>query len=609
MNSKSTIQEKYNLASIENNLEAIQDIILELNAMSPEEKKKLKDLYTQIGIDLFDNNIKLRNYDLAAYEKDIVIKPHDRDPRKSKKKKDSPAESFDDIFCEYYKNSQDIFPDLKYHFLFQLPSRLSASTSLLIISDDKFSDNPLLARIITNNLKINPQKFTVQEFLDLILKRSDILDNQYIVLLAISPTVGSNTVFNTIRELFSKLENLSIIAPEKACDINVGDYSYHKVDAVLIDKIEKITTNFLNNKAISHEEEKVIKLLLPKNTPITDYTILKSGFSGSKVIQVQSVRDMPGSEPIRYVIKFSNKTGERKIYYEKEVFREYLQQLKVQGYTCDYEATEQCEGISYNYASADSRKDSHSFASLLADYLSTKQKISHDLINTLEELFNCAPFKKWTGLTPINQPVKQIYSKYLDERKVLNSISLIKNKSVPEIESSDLFNQYKKIISYSLETNQKICHGDLHTENFFKDDDDVYLIDFGYTGKNHALLDHTTLEASIKFKHIPFYIPLEEILPIEIRLFEKSSFKEGYDLSFINRPSLKKLFEIIVKIRTESVKHFRYINDPLEYLISLFVISFRQIQYKDLNQRYAFEYTKILGEHISTILKKSTTKK
>ena len=43
-------------------------------------------------------------------------------------------------------------------------------------------------------------------------------------------------------------------------------------------------------------------------------------------------------------------------------------------------------------------------------------------------------------------------------------------------------------------------------------------------------------------------------------------------------------------------------ESPLEYLIALFIISFRQIQYADLNQNYAMQSADILSKEIIKLI-------
>ena len=190
-----------------------------------------------------------------------------------------------------------------------------------------------------------------------------------------------------------------------------------------------------------------------------------------------------------------------------------------------------------------------------------------------------------------------MYSNYLIEEKIIKAIALIDGIDKDDVLSCELWKNYTEIKKMQIDYKEKVCHGDLHTENFFKDDVGVYLIDFGYTDHRHSILDHTTLEASIKFKHIPQYIDIIELMEIEKILCTNKKF-ENIDLSTIKRANLKSLIELIVFIRKESSALFYKEDNNLEYFLSLFIITLRQIQYPDLNQRYAYESAKFLAKYI-----------
>ncbi len=600
MNKIKEMEERYLDAIMRSDYFAVQEIVSELNALSIEEKKLSRDLYEKIEDDLFLLGIETpNNYDLVQFQNEIA--KVGKKVRKDNTLKDIVnIKDVNDVFCGFQANSSHILQDLKYHFVFHLNKNDIQNVNLLLLTDENFSDNPLVDKIFNANRDLNPSRYKIMDFIEQIKHSTQLLNSQYLLILVISPTPGEkSSTLKKLDELFKKFDNCFQINVAKEKFTGRGDYSFKNVDRVTYEEIEKITSNILNNKAISHDEEKVIKLCISNSTAITDYKILKAGFSGAKVIEVRPIRYVIAQEPVRFVIKFSYKNEERKLQQEKQAFKRYLQELNVQGYTCDYVETELCEAIQYNYASSDSVMDSYSFATLIDDSLLIRPKHKHNLPDTISQLFDCKPFEKWQeSVTSQTKAVSTYYKKYLDEEKIAFWISMIENKTQEEVKISILWKQYEKIMSHALISKEKVCHGDLHSENLFKDDEDVYLIDFGYTSENHAIIDHSTLETSIKFKHIPLYIPLAEVLDIEKKMFAFESFDESFDLGFIERPKLRGLFELIRRLRKTSVPFLADEKEHLEYLISLFILTFRQIQYKDMNQRYALESAKLLAAHI-----------
>lgn len=303
-------------------------------------------------------------------------------------------------------------------------------------------------------------------------------------------------------------------------------------------------------------------------------------------------------------MKFELKNSERKIKKEKTLFRQYISDLLVSNYFVEYEETATYEAIRYNYASSDSKKDSFPFSKLVSDKLTEKYNYSFTLEKVIEELFECPPYQKWNAKPfQVTQPIKTLYSGYLQsEAKIYKAISLVKGINATAIDSDELVINYKKIKEHSLRVQKKICHGDLHSENFFKDDQGVYLIDFGWTNQHHSLIDHATLECSLKFKHLPFYIPIDELKECETHLLSIDSFSKSFDLSFVKRPSLLEVCKLVIQIRENAKQYLLESADPLEYLISLFIINFRQIQYSDLNQAYALATAEVLGKKIIELI-------
>ena len=92
---------------------------------------------------------------------------------------------------------------------------------------------------------------------------------------------------------------------------------------------------------------------------------------------------------------------------------------------------------------------------------------------------------------------------------------------------------------------------------------------------------------------------MEEILDYEEKFLSLDSFDPNIDLSFIKREKLKYLFKLINNIRCDAKKYCKNKTHPYtEYLISLFIITFRLIQYEDLNQLYSLKLAELLAKKI-----------
>lgn len=181
----------------------------------------------------------------------------------------------------------------------------------------------------------------------------------------------------------------------------------------------------------------------------------------------------------------------------------------------------------------------------------------------------------------------------------------IKGYDDTEIDNYELYKNFLNIFDFEFNTNQKTCHGDLHSENFFRDEKGCYLIDFGFTGERHALIDHAMLECSIKYKHIPFYIELEVLKEIERQLVTEGALTGTFDIS-TERKDIKKYYDLIKIIRKDSRRYYADKNSNLEYLISLFMITCRLVQYGDLNQLYAITSAEIISEKIIELINLSS---
>jgi thiamine kinase-like enzyme len=220
-------------------------------------------------------------------------------------------------------------------------------------------------------------------------------------------------------------------------------------------------------------------------------------------------------------------------------------------------------------------------------------------INIIDDLYSIGLYDTWRdSIEEVECSVKDIYERFIDGDKIFQEIGNILNLNLKDVYLNELYLNFNKIWNHSFKFNQKICHGDLHSENFFIDNKGVYLIDFGYTGIQHAIIDHTSLECSLKFKHLPFYIQQNELNDIEEELILDVSFNLSHRFTKTKRKDLLEMLDVIKKIRSNSISLLQDGNSKVEYLISLFIMTFRQIRYPDMNQFYAYNSALIISRKI-----------
>ena len=581
-----------------------QGLISELLALPPENRFSLLPLFKIIEEESFENNLIIPNlnYESILKEKELWDSSKSTPSPKTAKVKQPEKDNFNNVLFHLSSKYEQLFGKIKGYYFFRLENAENSDTKVVILYDDEFSKHPEI-----NSFDDEPtyevKKYPLNEFIELLSKEPNMKNQNYLCILLLTPHLRNNEPTNnnisTFLELFSIRNFISI---KKIPLTSAHDYEIKHINDG-IDSIKNYSNKVFNNRELSFEEEFIIKKLFPGSEMILDYKILKKGNSGSKVIEVLPLRiDHPSM--VRFVIKFSPIDVERKIKKESELFSQYVADVNVPNYSSVFVETKTHEAIKYKYASSDSKKDSYPFAKLIDDKIQDKYKFSFTLEDVINDLFNCDPYKIWnTKVIDSTKQVKAFYIDYLKtEEKIFKTIALIKGIDMTKLESEILIVNYKKIIEYSLKTKEKICHGDLHSENFFKDDKEVYIIDFGWTGRLHSLIDYSTLECSLKFKHLPFYIPIEELIDYEKSLLSINSFSKNYDLSGINREKVRDIFSLIIQLRMKATEFMNDKNNIIEYLISLFILTFRQIQYADLNQSYAMRSAEILSEEIIKLI-------
>jgi Mn2+-dependent serine/threonine protein kinase len=581
---------RYKKALDNSDFTEIQNIISELNSLDQKSRNENFQLYQQIGEDLFSRDIEISNYNLKDFQRNDLKPPE----RKNIKVIE---DNFQEKLLDFLNKTEKSCKSLKAHFIFQLDNNSTEQTELLILTDNTSKHNPLIVRITEAFTPGTIKKHTIEEFINECKKKPNIQNKKFVCLVAFATNlVADETSHTQLRELFELFKTSNLITLKKTSEISTGDYKLEQITEDTFKYIQSICGKSFNNRDITFQEEIIIKKCFQNSiASIIDYKMLKAGFSGSKVIEVQPLKSHT-SQTGRFVIKFGKIDKERKIHREKEAFDNHIDDLNIPGYKGSLVDNDLYAAIKYNYASSDTKTDSHPFAKLLQDHVLGKPDL-FAFKDIFDQLFNCDPFKFWN--TPAVSPSKAIdlYKDYFHEEKLVNYISLIEGIPDSDVRSRSFWKKIEVIKEIEFEALIKVCHGDLHSENFFKDGSGVYLIDFGYTQERHAVIDHSTLEASIKFKHIPTYIPVEEILEREISMLNIETFSSGYAISS-SREVLKSLLGMCLSIRQNALQFLNNKANPLEYYISLFFITLRQIQYPDLNQRYALKSAECLADAI-----------
>lgn len=591
---------------------SIQAFILKILAQPKEIWESLIPLYRQIGKDLFDAEISASNYDLAAFIKAVEQYNAFKSAIVPVKKAVEPEEyDFEERFVEFCEKYGSLLKHLKGYYIFHLNSKITTELNVIFLCDQEYASHPQFIAWGSKPENSSIKIMQIEEFATLLTKEVSVISKSYLCLLFLTPkyTSGRENI-KSIQEIISKFDRCVSISLRNIDVTSASDYEYRNIDQTVYDEMESYFTKVFNNKALSFHEEEIIKHAFPisgDSNSILEYRILKAGFSGSKVIEVQPITRYFEDKTNRYVLKFAKKVRDKssKIYEERKRFGTYIEQAnEVSAYTCEYFQTTMYDAIKYKYASSDGKKDSFSFSFILDTYIKHGNGQTYKPLDTIEQLFKCAPFQYWKSTKKEStKQVQQFFEIYLEsENKIFDSILEIRNTNESALISDKLIMNYKEIKKYTLKGNLKVCHGDLHSENFFKDESGVFLIDFGYTGEHPSCIDHATIEASIKFKHMPLYMSDAELEEFENTLFDPLTFAPGFNGSKIARPVANELLNMIVKVR-ENADQFIFDDErKLDYLICLFVITFRQIQYKDLSQRYALKSAELLSDKIIELI-------
>jgi SAM-dependent methyltransferase len=108
-------------------------------------------------------------------------------------------------------------------------------------------------------------------------------------------------------------------------------------------------------------------------------------------------------------------------------------------------------------------------------------------------------------------------------------------------------------------------HGDLHSQNIvINEKGEISLIDFGWTATRWRAIDYLWLECSLKFVVSSPYIPLSELLAMEVAIDHEWANDEKMDLSqfdnALNGANIKKIALGVSTIRINAKKHLQSIS-------------------------------------------------
>lgn len=573
-----------------------EQISLELKTIPDSEKSKFLDFvseFLELGFSKgYESDINLFDFLIQNEAEEIteVLEELNED----KKAVSRAIVSFKDLFDKVKIELQDYFINYKGYFITELiNSRTEFGYKIVFFYESTYHIAPLKGRVRN---QLGDYDCIFREF-----KSSDDLelemDSNYLCIFLLMSKMNDkdalDTLKNKIHKFISGFEDFYYYSISKENCENTN----RKDD--FIDEIDIVLSTYMSNREINFEEEKIIKKLCADfKSPLLFYKILSGGFSGSKVLEIRPKKTNNFENDKIYIVKYGYISA-GKIKKEKDNFSAFIKGRKgFSSYTdANYVKTLHYEGILYNYAISDNSKSSVPFNDIVK---STKEpyKDIEKKRNVITKLFSQnEAFDKWReDYNEIKEAkVKDLYIDYVSKDKIKKSIKKVLND---ESKSKEMLDIFDKISNYQLKYKETVCHGDLHTDNFFIDDEgNVYLIDFGFTNKRHAILDYTSLESSLKFKHFPFYLEREEIEVIEEELLSHNTFDYSYSFTSTTREEIIDLLLMINSIRNNAIRDLIEDN-KMEYYISLYLLSIRQIRYPNMNQLYACHSAKILGNYI-----------
>ena len=587
------------------NAPAINAIINKLNSLEESDREEFVSFAKSLRGDCFKNGISIKNLssDFFKPKEAVVLSASSGISQTDKDNYNKVQTDLRELLLKLSKVLAVDLEVLKDHFLIKLETNPLEPYQLMVLHDSTFFFQPIKQKLTSSFSDSEIQFKEIDDYREE-MEKGEEKTNVICLLLLNSRTNDEENMTELITNLTSIIDSYisfeNITFKQNEASEYLIETSNLKDD--FYDEVRYVNGTLLSNGKIKHEEEKIIKKLCSNfNTPLVIYKTLKEGNSGAKVIEVRPKKRFGSEFEKRFIIKYCERDDAKKIKKEDENFGNFIAGYRgFSEYECKYEKTLCHEGIRYSYAISDDESKSYSYHELLNN---SKESLAFDIKESIGKLFGINLFSCWReSLSEVECKTKDLYQPYINFDKTVEAIATILNLSNEQVQSNELYINFQKIWEYRMTFNKKVCHGDLHSENFFIDNQGVYLIDFGFTGENHALIDHTSLECSIKFKHIPFYVPEDELELIEDQMLSENAFNLSTGVKGISRKKVTDLIEVVQQIRHSSVGLIVDNNSKMEYYISLFIMTIRQIRYPDMNQRYALNSANKLGIFITNQL-------
>lgn len=520
----------------------------------------------------------------------------------NKAKNESQELEFDDLLKKLLTCLEDTLFNLKGYAVLKLSSQGNDNFKIKVLYESNYYFEPIENKISKTFEECDSE--SIDSFNKRILEGYT-PDSNLLCLLLISTKINNQEeqeknkeALNNITDCFDQFEHCYI---DSVAGSNSNFYKRIIDKEEFFNELKYTTSKFLSNGKISYEEEKIIKKCFhSSSSPVLVYKLLKEGNSGAKVIEVRQIQPFTSKQyEQRYIIKFSKKDKQRKLQSEHTQFTDFIESYEgFKDYKCTLFETPTHVALQYVYAKSVMAKESYSFATIIDK---ENNKFHYELPSKIEALFDLELFDHWSGSEKKKLiSTRELYSRYVRLEKIKKEVLLIEGISDEDFQKTDFNKNLQKLLNHKIETNLKICHGDLHSENFFVDDkEQLFLIDFGFTNSLHSVIDFTSLECSLKFRHIPRYIEMDILLEAEKELLSDNTFDESYRFkSIASRNDLLRLYDAIKTIRIKSKHHLHNQGSMLEYYISLFFMTYRQVRYREMNQLYALKTAKILLEKI-----------
>lgn len=344
------------------------------------------------------------------------------------------------------------------------------------------------------------------------------------------------------------------------------------------------------------EEEHLIKEFFGPKAGFLRCVGLKGGNSGTKVILVtQSIG--PG-DARKHVVKIEAKS-KHKLQKEIENFQNYVDPYWIQNQPLEIKSAEspRYRAIKYPFASQDTIHESTSLTDRYIGGDSGGESVE-GLRAIIQKIFEHQLCKRWREKTSTRkEKIADVFTELLDWPETERTLDLLLSPSY-SVETKLDRAQLRETMNSSLEFVECLNHGDLHSDNVQVEigGSNVYLIDFGWTGKFPAGLDYAMLEASIRFKLLDPSIDIRIHRDADANPFDKFDASMGFGES--TKDDGDRARKISLTIRERFLNDF-YSQQPnlsalkAQYLCCLLVLCLRQIAYKDMNRRYILQ---IIGQ-------------